>query len=85
MTAPRITGASVTFDSPTRVVVEATWDVICAQELDTSENEQYDAIPDVIRIEWRATEVEFTTVRTIERPWRENLVIPRAAIERLIY
>lgn len=77
--------ADVTFQGPTRVVVEATIEVCMDQGLDITEGEQYDAIEDVIRIEWHRDTVEFVTVRTIARPWRGEYHIPRSAIERVIY
>ena len=75
----------VTFAGPTRVVVEASIDVIFAQGLNTFEGEQYDAIEDVIRITWHRDTVQFVTCRTVERPWRGELHLPRSAVERLIY
>jgi len=76
---------TVSFAEPTRVVVEASLDTIIADDLDMLNGEQYDAIDDVIRITWQRDTVEFVTVRTLARPWRGDIHIPRSAIERVIY
>jgi hypothetical protein len=82
---PTMADKSVTFTDPTRVVIEASIDVIFDQHLDTFNGEQYDAIEDVVRITWHRDTIEFVTVRTLARPWRGEYHVPRAAVERCIY
>jgi hypothetical protein len=74
----------VSFAQPTRVVVEASLDVICREDLNTLDGEQFDAIDNVIRIIWHRNEIEFVTVRTLERPIR-GVTLPRSAVDRVIY
>jgi hypothetical protein len=80
-----MTECRVHFTDPTRVVVEATIEAQWELGLDMFNGEQYDAIEDVISIEWHRDTVQFVTVRTLARPWRDELHIPRSAIERVIY
>jgi hypothetical protein len=75
----------VHFGDPTRVVIEASMTVILEKDLDMYEGEHFDAIEDVISITWHRDTVEFVTCRTLARPWRGELHIPRSAIERVIY
>jgi hypothetical protein len=75
------------FPEPTRVVIEASWEVIAEQDLDTLDGEQYDSIDAVTSIDVSRGEVTFTTVRTLaawkrgeENAGRGTWTFPRSAI-----
>lgn len=64
------------FRAPTRIAVEASWDVIRQHDLDTDTGEHFDHIDGVISIEMidgdsRATIVRISTVRTHEA-WKRG-------------
>lgn len=68
---------------PTRVVLEASWDIIHRENLDTLEGEQFDSIHDVIFIGITRENVELRTVRTLKRPDRTTYRFPRNAVEHI--
>ena len=51
---------------PTNVVIEASFEVICEQNLNTLDGEQYDHINNVISVNDDGENITFTTVRSIE-------------------
>lgn len=73
-------GAFVRFSEPQTVTVEASWDTIRADALDTWEDEQYNYVYDVVSVECGWHEIVLTTCRTIARPDRPVYAIPRSAI-----
>ena len=60
----KIAIADRTFDAPTTIVIEASWEIIHAQGLDTDEGEHFDRIEGVVSIEVERDTVAFITVRT---------------------
>ena len=81
---------SRTFEAPTAVVVEASWDVILDQNLDTLEGEHFDRIDAVISITVDPDTITLETVRT-HAAWRRGeanagrgtWTFPRSAIAAL--
>lgn len=71
------------FSGPTRIIIEASHDVILEQDLNPLEGEQYDSIDDVIVIDpdHEGGVVIFETCRTMENPKRERWTFKRGDLE----
>lgn len=83
---------SRTFEQPTTVTLEASWDVILEQHLSMLEGEQFDRVPNVISISVDpiAATVTLETVRSLEamrrgvpNAGRGTFVVPIAALEHI--
>lgn len=69
------------FDVPRTVCVEADIETVCDLNLDIFGGEQWDSVHDVISVIFDRNEVAFVTVRTMERPWRGTILLPRNRVE----
>lgn len=78
------------FDAPTDLTIEASLDIITANDLNLIDGEQYDQIPSVISIDIDGSDVVFEMVRS-HAAWKRGVpdagrgrwVIPRAALEAI--
>ena len=79
MTSRAITETTV-FSRPMYVAVEASQDMIVKYGLDELRAEHISIFDDVLIVRFGVDDVTFETCRTVARPNRQSLTIPRAAI-----